>query len=274
MRLKDKQRQKKHRQQSSISRLAEEVSQGVANSYLGKMSHSCQHCGALHFKYEVVSGKNEYRQCCHYGSVALPALSEFPEELTILLQETNTEGKKFRENIRSYSNAVSFASMGASIASPPGNGPFCFRTHGQIYHRIGPLHAEAGKNAQYAQLYILDSAQALQKRMGNAGNSRCDESLMKKLGDLINKISPFAAAFKMMHEVEQEEIRRSEKEKRGSHSIRMTFYINNRVRDQRRYNLPRANEIAAVFVGENGEVPTYRQIAVHPRGQNLQTISV
>jgi hypothetical protein len=54
----------------------------------------------------------------------------------------------------------------------------------------------------------------------------------------------------------------------------MIFDINNKMRDQRRYNLPRANEVAAVLVGDNGEVPKYRHIAVHPCRQNLQTISI
>ncbi|CAF4480814.1 unnamed protein product [Rotaria socialis] len=40
------------------------------------------------------------------------------------------------------------------------------------------------------------------------------------------------------------------------------------MRDQRRYNLPRAYEVAAVFFGDNGEVPKYRHVAVHSRGQN------
>ena len=151
------QRQQKHRQQRSVSRLGEETNEGVVNNYLGKMIYPCLHCDALHSKNEVASGKkDEYRQCCHYGSVALPALLPYPEELKILLKETNREGKNFRENIRSFNNAVAFASMGANIVSPTSNRPYCFRIHGQIYHRIGSLHAEAGKNAHYAQLYILD----------------------------------------------------------------------------------------------------------------------
>ncbi|CAF5128981.1 unnamed protein product, partial [Rotaria sp. Silwood1] len=38
--------------------------------------------------------------------------------------------------------------------------------------------------------------------------------------------------------------------------------------------LPTANEVAAVFVGEDNEVPTHRHIAIHPRGKDLQTISI
>ncbi|CAF1386187.1 unnamed protein product [Rotaria sordida] len=54
----------------------------------------------------------------------------------------------------------------------------------------------------------------------------------------------------------------------------MIFDINRGIHDQRLYNLPTANEFATVFVGENSEVPIYRYIAVHPCGQDPQTISI
>jgi hypothetical protein len=52
--------------------------------------------------------------------------------------------RNFRENIRSYNNAMAFASMGADIVSPSSNGLYCFPIHGQIYHHIGLVHPEAG----------------------------------------------------------------------------------------------------------------------------------
>ncbi|CAF4775699.1 unnamed protein product, partial [Rotaria sp. Silwood2] len=144
--------------------------------------------------------------------------------------------------------------MGAQIDLPQGYGPYCFRIHGQIYHRIGPLHPESEQRAQFGQLYILDSSLALKERMGNVANENCNETTMRKLGDIMKNISPFAAAFKMMHEVEEEEIDRAKKEKRASPPLRMIFDIDHRIHDRRLYNLPTANEVAAVFVGEDNEV--------------------
>ena len=43
-----------------------------------------------------------------------PKLREPPELLTKLLSEDSTEAKKFRLNIRSYNNLLSFASKGIS----------------------------------------------------------------------------------------------------------------------------------------------------------------
>ncbi|CAF4462084.1 unnamed protein product [Rotaria sp. Silwood2] len=77
-----------------------------------------------------------------------------------------------------------------------------------------------------------------------------------------------------MYEVEQEEIDRAEREKRAPPPLRMIFDINYRIHDRRLYNLPTANEVAAVFVGEDNEVPSNRHIAIHPRCKGLQTIPI
>ena len=270
----DARRQRNHRQQRSLTQLAVE-NNVVPGSHLGRMDSVCRHCDALHFKSEIASGrKDEYKQCYHYGSMELPKPLAYPDKMKGLLEGADMEGRNFRDKIRNYNRAMTFTSMEAQIATPTGSGPYCFRIHGQIYRWIGAFHPEAGHKPQYEQLYILDSALVLQERMGTVGNVRCNETIMKTLEDIIRRISPIAAAFKMMHEVEQEEIRRSKRQKRAALSIHMIFDINNRTRDQRRYNLPRANEVAAVFVRENGDVPKYRHVAIHPRGQNLQTISI
>ncbi|CAF3164760.1 unnamed protein product [Rotaria sp. Silwood2] len=126
------------------------------------MDSICQHCNALHFKDESVSDRqDEFKQCCHYGSVQLPELLPYLDEIKALLQGTDVESKTFPENIRSYNSALAFASMGAQIDLSQGYGPYCFRIHGQIYHRIGPLHPDPGLRPQFGQLYILDSSLAL-----------------------------------------------------------------------------------------------------------------
>ena len=222
------------------------------------MDKVCRHCNALHFEDECASHRqDEFKQCCHYGSIHLPELLPYPDEIKALLQGTDINSRNFHENIRSYNSALAFASMGAHIDLPKGYGPYCFRIHGQIYHRIGPLHPESDQKAQFGQLYILNSSLALKERMRNVANENCNETTMRKLGDIMKNISPFAAAFKMMHEVEEEEIDRAKKEKRAPPPLRMIFNIDHRIHDRRLYNLPTANEVAAVFVDEDNEVPTH-----------------
>ncbi|GFY69201.1 uncharacterized protein TNIN_141521 [Trichonephila inaurata madagascariensis] len=47
--------------------------------------------------------------------------------------------------------------MGTQIVPPAGRGTFCFRIHGQIYHRTSHLHPAQAGEEKFAQLYVLDS---------------------------------------------------------------------------------------------------------------------
>jgi hypothetical protein len=56
-----------------------------------------EQCDVLHFKNEITSGReNEYEQCCHDGTVELPTLLSYPDDIKSLLQEVNSEGRNFR----------------------------------------------------------------------------------------------------------------------------------------------------------------------------------
>ena len=83
-----------------------------------------RHCDALHIKSEMVSGrKDEYKQCCHYGSIELPKPLAYPDKMKALLEGADIEARNFPENIRNYNSAMSFASTGTQIATPTGSGP-------------------------------------------------------------------------------------------------------------------------------------------------------
>ena len=155
---------------------------------------------------------------------------------------------------------MAFASMGASMAIPKGSGPYIYRIHGQIYHQSGCLHPADGHRRQYGQLYILEGKEATQMRMANEVNLPCREDIFQELHTIMQANSPYAAAYKHMSEVELQN---------PSQEVRM--YIK-RAADQRRYNQPRHDEVAAVFVGKDGAPPIDVDIAVHPRNQPLQQI--
>ncbi|GBO05696.1 hypothetical protein AVEN_195053-1 [Araneus ventricosus] len=95
------------------------------------MSEQCGFCGAVYWK-------EEYTKCCHDGKVQLPAFPDAPELLKALLTENSPDAKNYRQRIREYNSAFAFASMGAQIKPPRGIGPYCYRLHGQVYHRVSP----------------------------------------------------------------------------------------------------------------------------------------
>ncbi|CAF3400422.1 unnamed protein product [Rotaria socialis] len=91
----------------------------VSYGYLGRMDSKCRHCGALHFKCEIASGrKDEYKQCYHCGSVELPSLLPYPDEMKVLLQDADVDDRNFREHVRNYNSALTFASLAAQIVAP------------------------------------------------------------------------------------------------------------------------------------------------------------
>ncbi|XP_065679837.1 uncharacterized protein LOC136094151 [Hydra vulgaris] len=82
--------------------------------------------------------------------------------------------------------------------------------------------------------------------------------------------SPFALAFKNMAEVEDEEICKAAIEGRSASVVKMSLLEGG---GRRRYNLPSHDELAVVFVGEDGAPPTSREVVIYPRGHPLKIVS-
>ena len=66
-----------------------------------------------------------------------------------------------------------------------------------------------------------------------------------------------------MGEVEDEEIRRAALEGCSVSVVKMSLLEG---QDRRRYILPSHNEVAVVFVGEDGAPPAYWEVVIYPRG--------
>jgi len=99
-------------------------------------------------------------------------------------------------------------------------------------------------------------------------NEDCDEQLMAKLAQLLQQINAYAKAYKSMYEMEQEEIKRAVNN--GQEPKKFTMRLRHESnRDNRRYNLPSANEIAVVFEDDDGQPPHNRDFCVHLRSSRL-----
>lgn len=242
--------------------------------YCGKMNIVCHSCGSKNFIDEA-TGKNStsFTPCCQKGKIKLDPIT-VSLYIKNLMKGQHELSKNFMEHIRSFNSSLAFASTGAQIESPPGYGPYCFRIHGQIYHRAGTLHPDDGEQRVYAQLYILDPGLAATQRLsitnkkGAHCNAGCSETLMKELSQLMVDQNPFAKASKMLYEVEleaEEAVRKSNLPK----SIISMAITQSRADDPRRYNAPRANEVAIVFNSKDGEPPLHRDLLIHLRSDPL-----
>ena len=139
---------------------------------LGLRDRPCYYnCNAKLFQKELDQTEFFFANtCCHRGHTVLQTdaiINSYPDELKFFLLGNHIDSNNFFQYIRRFNSAFAFASFGAQTVTPPGYGPFCFKIHGQIYHRSGILHPEANTNPKFGQIYILEGAGALQSRLNN-----------------------------------------------------------------------------------------------------------
>ncbi len=65
----------------------------------------------------------------------------------------------FRKHIRKYKSSLQMASFGINIQSPA-DGVSMIAIRGVVHHLLGPLAPPQGSPHQFAQLYIIDNADA------------------------------------------------------------------------------------------------------------------
>ncbi|XP_051156739.1 uncharacterized protein LOC127278862 [Leptopilina boulardi] len=162
--------------------------------------------------------------------------------------------------------------MGEKLEVPKGNGPYVFRIHGQVYHCTYSLHPNEKERRKYGQLYIIDSHEAVQERLNNKYNNKCLPKLLTEIDILLRDINPFAKAFKMMRDFEIEENERAESLNVPVRNIEM-WIKRDRLLNQKQFNIPHCNEVAIIFVSEDGELPMERDICIHPKDSKSIPIS-
>ena len=115
---------------------------------VGPMSHRCVHCGARFWKGESIN-------CCYKGSLVVPE-PDIPQSLSNLILSAAV-----RKNLRAYNMAMAMACVGHNNAGFPDG---VFVLSGKSYHRIGSLVPNDGQPHCFAQIYMLDTAAAADRR--------------------------------------------------------------------------------------------------------------
>lgn len=114
----------------------------------GLLDNICPHCCA-HF------WQDENFSCCDKGQIHFCTEQSVSSEIQNLLSSTH-----FMDHIRQYNTAMAMASVGhdAKILS---GGPSSVILSGKTFHRVaGGLFAGNGWNANFSQIYLLDSEEA------------------------------------------------------------------------------------------------------------------
>ncbi|KAG2217964.1 hypothetical protein INT45_001398 [Circinella minor] len=183
---------------------------------------------------------------------------------------SNRTPENFHSNIRAYNNALSFASLGASIDHTVANsrgGAYNFRIYGEVYHLIGSLLPNTDQDTpSFAQIYVHDPSMERQLEIRrNHTNASIDMEVLNTLQTLMHRICLFAQAFNnMATQLRDEDV------------SDVTLVIRAEgTPDQRRYNRPTGEEVGLLIVdcgheGQSGD----RDIVVQTRSNQMQRISV
>ncbi|XP_021737552.1 uncharacterized protein LOC110704077 [Chenopodium quinoa] len=183
----------------------------------------CAHCNAKKFQHETL------HFCCRNGAITL-ATNEYPLALYRLLTSNDEDALHFRRYIRLYNNLFAFCSFGGDYKAKKHKGIYVFKLHGQIYHYLPDLIPK-DIGPRYLQLYFYD---------GHFESTARTESFPEIRADLIailmevTQQNPYAQFFRSLKEID-------------IHEETQIIINKNTVLDQRVYNAPTTDEVAAIW---------------------------
>ncbi|XP_071695262.1 uncharacterized protein [Rutidosis leptorrhynchoides] len=255
---------------------------GISTEYrdIGDAIYVCNACKACLWKSEAMRGnksftKKIYSLCCLNGKVELPTLNKPPQLLMELFSGTSDRSKKFVENVKRYNMMFSFTSIVGKVDHKinSGKGPYVYRMCGQNYHLGGSLIPQPGKEPRFCQLYIYDTKHEVDNRINAYSNSHnassntsqygLDSDTVFRLKGLLDQTNPLVKKFRMARD-------RYDMNEKETIKIKL---IGSRAKDGRTYNLPTADEVAALVIGDIDGTTDKRDIILDSRSKGLKRIS-
>eukprot|EP00794_Sanderia_malayensis_P020938 gene20938-biopygen15445 len=153
------------------------------------MTKEGPHCGAKYFK-EEHNARGKYTKCCMEGKIALPPIQPPPPDVLGLFEGITDDSQHFLANLRQYNSMMAFASWQAQLRTHAGRGVPVITIHGKAYHMTGVPETNENRTAQYAELYIMDTRQAMRQRVDN--NENLKENIIQLLQNQLMAVNPFA----------------------------------------------------------------------------------
>ncbi|KAL8049007.1 hypothetical protein ABFX02_07G104800 [Erythranthe guttata] len=187
----------------------------------------CNHCGAYRFYGESAGF------CCGSGQVFLPKTVICPIMWFLFTDAVSELAIEFRRRVRSYNGAFAFTSIGMKIDENSWwarDGIYALKVVGQVHHSMN--HVDGFPDlSKMLQLFFLDTADNLPETSLQKKDFRRD--IMTLIIDVL-ATNPYASFFKRLRTWEDL-------------SDAYIVLRSNSVLDQRNYNLPTTDQVAAVW---------------------------
>ncbi|KAH7715969.1 Protein Y46B2A.2 [Aphelenchoides avenae] len=141
------------------------------------------------------------------------------------------------------------------------------------------LHPDVEEERSYGQLYIVDTAEAVKHRIEDPRNEDMDWELAALLDEELRRLNPSVGAYLMAAELLEESRAFREQQLRSANPTltvppnELQILFNPRDgSDPRNYDLPKANEVAALFTTDADGLVPEAYITVHERGKDIRRI--
>ena len=239
------------------------------------MNIQCPSCKALHWLDERLTKSSKinpkFGMCCYQGKISLPPLQPPPPELYHLLTVQDPIGRAFRNHIRNYNSALAMTSVGRKVdyRVNDGGSPWLYKLNGELIHKAGSLlpPEQGNVDSVYAQLWVIDTEEALDIRMRNQYNRLLDLGTLCTLQNMLYHHHPGVALYKHAYELTSNMPRVNQ--------CQILFHFD-AAYDKRHYNAPNASvrEIAIIIQGDGEDVRDSQDIIIHCKHDgHLQRIS-
>ncbi len=147
----------------------------------------------------------------------------------------------FRKHIWKYNSSLQMASSSVNIQSPT-NGVSMIAIRGAVHHLLGPLAPLERSPHQFAQLYIIDNADAQAVARFTAlgqENVDLDRRILQELQQMLLGSNVYVQRFVQAMDLPPQDLANYE----------IVICVDGSV-DRHRYNAPTSNEVAGLMPGE------------------------
>lgn len=222
-----------------------------------KRDSRCQFCNALMWYDEKLvcrpKNKPQFGLCCLSGTITIPELKDYPNELFKFISNNTKASKEFLNAVRLYNSILAFTSVSANVDDSllaATNGTYTYRIHGSVTHAISNYHPNEPEQAKFSQIYIYDPDMQTKIRTGMFPKTIL-ASILNMFQNYLHQFNPYVRVYTQAGKMLKAD---------SSSELNIVLKSNN-TKDKTKNN-PTANEIAALIVDNPNSNYTKRDIVI------------